>query len=205
MPRITASTVAEHRAQQHSALLSAARELLVEGGYAALSFGALAKRAGLARPTVYSYFDGKEEVVVALCEREFPLVAADIERAVARARTPREQLVAFVSAQLRAAQESRYRLAHALMEAPLSEQTRRRIGAMHRELMPSAATILAELGHPHPVLSAGLLQGLINAAVVAMDAGQPPRRVVQATVGAALDGFAAPAAMPSPSPPTVST
>ncbi|GGM48590.1 TetR/AcrR family transcriptional regulator [Dactylosporangium sucinum] len=189
MPRINAATVAEHRAQQRRALLGAARDVLVEEGYAALSFAALASRTGLARPTVYSYFTTKDDIVLALCEAELPLVAVDIARAVERAEGPREQLAAFVRAQLRAAQQRRYRIAHALASAPLSESTRQRIVAMHHELVPSAVPLLDALGHPHPDLAAALLQGLINTAVTAMDAGEPPRRVTQVTVAAALDGL----------------
>ncbi|MEU0559297.1 helix-turn-helix domain-containing protein [Dactylosporangium maewongense] len=79
MPRINAATVAEHRAQQRLALLAAARDVLLEEGYAALSFAALANRTGLARPTVYSYFTTKDDIVLALCEAELPLVAADLD------------------------------------------------------------------------------------------------------------------------------
>ena len=194
MPRINAATVAEHRARQRAALLNAARELLLDGGYSGLSFGALAKRTGLARPTVYSYFRTRDDVVLALCEAELPQVAADTDRAVRRASTPRDRLAAFVRAQLRAAQpgERGHRVAHALVDAPLPEQTRQRIIALHRELMPDPVPLLEDLGHPHPILAAALLQGLIHAAVAAVDAGESVRRVSQLTVRAALDGLGQP-------------
>jgi AcrR family transcriptional regulator len=190
MPRIAAPTVAEHRARQREALVSAARELLIDGGYAALSFSALAARTGLARPTIYSYFRSKEDLVVRLCEAEFPAVAAETTRAVERAATPRDQVAAFVRAQLRVAQQRRYRIAHALANAPLSDDARRRIMSLHRELMPSAVPLFTAAGHPQPLLAAALLQGLINAGVTAIDAGEPPRRVIELTIGAALDGVA---------------
>jgi len=193
MPKIAAPTVAEHRARQRAALVAAARELLIEEGYAALSFSALAARTGLARPTMYSYFGSKDDLVVALCEAEFPAVAQEIERAVAQAATPRDQVAAFVRAQLRVASQRRYRIAHALANAPLSDDARSRIMAAHHDLMPSAIPIFARAGHPQPHLAAVLLQGLVNAAVTAIDAGQPPRRVVELTVSAALDGIARPA------------
>jgi len=191
MPRINAATVAEHRARQRAALLDAARALLLDGGWPALKFGGLAARTGIARPTVYSYFRTRDDVVVALCEAELPLVAADIERAVRRAGTPRERLAAFVRAQLRAAGSGSdgYRIAHALIEAPLPDQTRRRIMALHRELMPSPVPLLEDLGHPYPALAATLVQSLVNAAVAAMDAGEPPHRVSQVTVRAVMDGL----------------
>lgn len=192
MPKITAATVAEHHAQQQQALLGAARDLILDGGYAALNFAALAEQTGLARPTVYSYFATKDDVVVALCESELPLVADEITRAVQRVTGPRDRIAAFVKAQLRAAQKRPYRIAHALVNAPLSAQTRQRIIQLHHELMPSAAPLLAEVNHPHPALAAALLQGLINAAVAAIDAGQPPRRITQVTVDAALDGLGHP-------------
>ena len=193
MPKINAATIAEHRAQQRAALLAAARDLLLEGGYSALSFAALAQRAGLARPTVYSYFETKDDVLVALCEADLPLVATEIEAAVRRASTPRGRIVAFIRAQLRASRQHRYRIAQALANAPLSVDARRRIARLHHELMPSAAPLFAELGHPYPALAATLLQGLINTAVCAMDAGEPPGRVARVTIAAALDGLGGPA------------
>lgn len=190
MPKINAATLAEHRAQQRAALLDAARDLLLEGGYGALSFSALAQRTGLARPTVYTYFRTKDEVVVALCEAELPLVAAEIDAAVRRATTPRERIIAFIRAQLRAARQRR--IAHAVVNAPMSQEARERIVRLHHDLVPSAAPLFADLGHPHPELAARLLQGLINTAVTAMDAGEPPGRVTRVTIAAALDGLGAP-------------
>src|SRR5512142_1470222 len=120
MPKINAATVAEHRAQQRGALLAAARDLLLDGGYDALSFGTLAEHTGLARPTVYSYFRTKDDVLVALCETELPQVAAEITRAMAHATKPRDRVAAFVGAQLRAAQQHPSRVAHAMANAPVS-------------------------------------------------------------------------------------
>lgn len=189
MPKIAAPTVVEHRARQRDVLVAAARDLLIEEGFAALSFGALAARTGLARPTIYSYFGSKDDLVVALCEAEFPSVAVETERAVRQGKTLRDQVAAFVRAQLRVARQRRYRIAHALANAPLSDDTRRRIMALHRELLPSAVPLFTRAGHPQPALTAALLQGLINAAVSAIDAGEAPRQVMKLTVNAALDGF----------------
>lgn len=188
VPKIIAPTVAEHRALRRDRLLAAARELLIEEGYAALSFSTLAARTGLARPTIYAYFGSKEDLVVALCEAEFPLVAAEIERAVGQGASLRDQVGAFVRAQLRVAQQRRYRIVHALANAPLSDDARRRIMALHRQMLPSAVPLFARAGHPQPALAAALLQGLVNAAVAAIDAGEPVRRVAELAVNAALDG-----------------
>ena len=55
-------------------LLSAARELIEEGGYGAASVLAIAERAGVAAGTLYRHFASKEELFVevfrSVCERE---------------------------------------------------------------------------------------------------------------------------------------
>jgi AcrR family transcriptional regulator len=55
-------------------LLTAARELIEEGGYGAASVIAITERAGLAAGTLYRHFASKEELFVevfrAVCERE---------------------------------------------------------------------------------------------------------------------------------------
>jgi len=190
VPRISAGTVAEHRARQRQVLLAAARDLLVDGGYPALTFAALARRAGLARPSVYAYFRTREEVVVALCEVELPAVGAEVVRAVADAESPRDRLEAYVRAQLAAVGDDQFRLAHVLADAPLSTSARAHIGRLHRELIPDAVPILTELGNPRPRVAALLLQGLLTTAVTAIDDGVPADQVVEATVDTALDGLA---------------
>lgn len=59
-------------------LLSAARELIEEGGYGAASVVAIADRAGVAAGTLYRHFASKEELFVEV----FRLVCAREERAL---------------------------------------------------------------------------------------------------------------------------
>ncbi len=56
MPRISADTVAEHRANRLRALLDAGREIVATEGAEALTLASLARRVGLSRPSLYEYF-----------------------------------------------------------------------------------------------------------------------------------------------------
>lgn len=150
MPKISAATVAEHRARQRSALVAAARALLLSGGYEGLTFSALAQQAGLARPSVYSYFESKDDLVLAVCEMSLPGWLARIDEAMARARSPRSKLVAFVRAQLEAAAAGEHRLAAAVEHAPLSPQTWDRIAELHEKFAPKTSDVIAALGHQQP-------------------------------------------------------
>lgn len=67
MPRIQAATVAEHRAARLRALLDAGRAVVTETGRPP-TLGAVAGRAGMARPSVYEYFSSSDDLLAALAE-----------------------------------------------------------------------------------------------------------------------------------------
>lgn len=66
MPRITAATVAEHRATQHRAILDAAARLIDESDGRLPSLTEVARAVGLARTSVYQYVDNTTDLVVQL-------------------------------------------------------------------------------------------------------------------------------------------
>lgn len=189
MPKIRAATVAEHHAQQREALIEAARRLLVAGGYEALTVNALAEQTGLARPSVYSYFGSKDDAVVAVCEASLPAWLARADEAMARARSPRSKLAAFVRVQLEAAAAGEHRVAVAVQHAPLSPESWARIGELHEKFAPRISDVIASLGHRHPEIMADLVQGVMTAAVTRIDAGEPAPRVIRAATDLVLHGL----------------
>jgi AcrR family transcriptional regulator len=190
MPRIAAETVADHRAKQRAAIVHVAIDVLLERGYGALNFSEVATRAGLARPSVYSYFTSKDDLVVAACEHQLPKFLERIEQAMARAKTPRSRLTAFIRAQLEAAADGEHRLALAVEHADLSPEAWQRIGDLHERFAPGIVDVLAELGHSHPDVLAELVQGIVNAGVKRIDAGEPPTRVIRLATELVMRGLA---------------
>ena len=71
MPKINASTVAEHRAHQREALIGAAIDILVNEGATAVTPAAVGARAGLARSSVYQYFDSSAALLATITEEAF--------------------------------------------------------------------------------------------------------------------------------------
>jgi AcrR family transcriptional regulator len=192
VPRITAATVAEHRARQRATIVEAALDLLLDGGYPALSFGTVAQRAELARPSVYSYFKSKDDMVVAACEELMPRFMDRINRSMARARTPRSRLAAFVRAQLEGVGAGEHRLALVLERAPLSADARARITVLHQRFAPGITDVLRDLGSPHPELAAELVQGVVTAGMRRIDAGETPSRVIRLATDLVLRGLSGP-------------
>ncbi len=189
MPKISAPTVAEHRARQRAALLDAARLLLEEQGYPGLTFGALADRTGLARPTVYEYFGSKDDLMVALCEREIGRQAELVRGRLEGASGPRERVAAFVRAQLDLALEEPRLVAPPGAEVPVGAAARARIRELHQRLASTLTEALGDLAETDRALLAGLVQGVVNAAILRIRDGDAPERVVGAAVGLVLEGL----------------
>jgi len=181
MPRIDAPTVAEHRARQEAALVEAAEALLRDGGWSALTFAALGQATGLARSSVYEYFGTRGEIALAVCERAFPRWRERTAAAVAAAAgDPLEQVAAYVRAQLELVGAGEHRLAQELARAPLEGEARARIGAQHRSWLDLLDDPLAALGDRAPRRTAGLVQGVVEAATRQLEAAPAERDAVVA-------------------------
>ncbi|AXI81577.1 TetR/AcrR family transcriptional regulator [Peterkaempfera bronchialis] len=185
--------MAAHREMQRTALLAAARALLVEGGVDALTFPALASRTGLARSSVYEYFGSRGAVVEELFAADFPVWSARIETAMAEAATPEARVEAYVRTQLALAGDPRHRAVTAISAAELDDDARDRIRAAHGRLVELVVSALRELGHEQPGLAAGLLQGLVESAARRQELGaaEDPEVIADAAVELALHGVAA--------------
>lgn len=195
MPRIDADTVAEHRSNQHDALLDAAESVLLEDGYEALNFRVLGERTGIARNSVYRYFTSSDDVVAALCERDMPRWLLEIEAAMAAAPDLASRTGAYVKTQLELVAGGHHRLATVLQEAPLGPGARARINALAYAPTSVLEEELRAQGHPQPDVTAQLVQGLVGAAVRMYHSGRSMDEVVAETtemaqrlVGAPADG-----------------
>jgi AcrR family transcriptional regulator len=73
-------------------IIQAATELLKERGYSAMSMDELAARVGVSKPTLYSHFATKEDLLVAAVMRTLDRMAAVVE-ADTTMRTPLQQLL----------------------------------------------------------------------------------------------------------------
>jgi AcrR family transcriptional regulator len=88
-----ASSLRERRRMAlHDEILQAARSLIQEKGYAAMSMDDLAAHVGISKPTLYSYFATKEDLVaeafIRAAERLFTYVETEIAHC-----SPRERLL----------------------------------------------------------------------------------------------------------------
>jgi len=182
VPRIAAPTLAEHRARQREALVAAATRLLVEGGIAAVTPAAVGAAAGLARSSVYQYFESGAGIVAAVIEDAFPPANAAMRRALEGIEEPLEILEAYVRETIRQAADGAHRPAAALRTAQLPPECVARLAELHREQVAPFVAALHRLDPPDPEITGRLLGGVVEAAMDAVESGADPEATTRRAI-----------------------
>jgi AcrR family transcriptional regulator len=167
MPRISADSVPEHVARQEAAVIEAAIRLFNERGVRDVHLGDIAKEVGLARNSLYRYFPDKAHILAAWFRITIaPLV--ELSNEVAAADAPAEErLASWVDAQFGYLTDPE----HAAMLLASNEMTslpddvRAELGAGHRELYASLATILRDAFAQQPDRDVEVVTMLVAAVV----------------------------------------
>lgn len=178
MPKISAPTVAEHRAQRLRALLEAARVLVAEQGPEALTLSALAAQVGLSRPSLYEYFRSRDDLVAAMVEDELPRWIDELEAEVHRHAAPADRIAAFVRTQLRMLTDGRHSALVVLAGHALGPAAQDRIMAEHARLFAPLVSALTDLGVDRPDLRAHFIQGIVTAASSQLGADDAANQVI---------------------------
>lgn len=182
MPRISAPTLAEHRRRQREALLSAATDLLVTGGVAAVTPATVGAAAGLARSSVYQYFSSGAGIIAAIIEDAFPRSNTLMRDALAGLTDPADIMNGYVRETLRQAADGAHLPAAALRAADLPPECLTRLEELHREQIAPFLTALRDLGVPDLMIRGRLLGGMLDAAMQAIESGADAETVTQAAL-----------------------
>lgn len=189
MPRISAPTLALHRATQQRALLDAARAILAETGRPP-TFAALAERAGLARPSVYQYFRSGEDLLQAMVEDVFPRWSATVAAAMDEAPDDAARVRAYMRTNLELVAEGEHALATALASVGPPGAVMEGSRVMHDELLQPLTRALDSLGARDVVASAQLINAVVNSGARMIEAGSALEDTwasVEALVGPYVD------------------
>src|SRR5690606_7315181 len=171
MPRISAATVAEHRAARERALLDAAHAILLETGEPP-SLAEVAGRAGLARTSAYQYFGSKEELLQAMVRDVFPRWTERIRAAMTAAPTDADRVLAYAVANVELVDEGAHAVGSALASLQPGEVLDEQAARMHREVQEPLVAALTSLGVEAPDDVAGLVNAVVHGATLLLESGQ---------------------------------
>jgi AcrR family transcriptional regulator len=200
---IRSSDARRERAREHTRrdILLAAAEVFARRGYAAATLAELAEAAGFAAPSLYRYFESKEEIFRSLVELLVEEMRATFDEPVDRALPLPARLEALLRAQARLAESRRaaLRLVHdAGPDAPLPEKHKARgpraglaffEGQMLGWLRRNATAAELRVG---PELAARTLAGVAFAFHSCDDGAGSSLEAARTVVDLALNGIAAP-------------
>jgi AcrR family transcriptional regulator len=194
MPRITAPTVAEHRAAQRLALLGAAAEIVVAEGAAAVNPRSVGERVGLARSSVYQYFGSRNELLVAVAIDAFERWGRELSTSLQSVDPGLPRLRAYIRATMQMAADGQHELAGALRTADLSPRRVEEIVALHEAFRGPLAAVLAEAGVDDVNEVAPYVQALISTGLGQVGRGGRAEEVATRTYGLIVDGVPRPSA-----------
>lgn len=182
MPKISAPTVVEHHRRQRESLIRAATSILVTQGVSAVTPAAVGAAAGLARASVYQYFDSGAGILAAIIEDSFPPSNALVKAAIAGLTDPLDVMDAYVRETLRQAADGAHRPAAALSGAQLPAEARERLAQLHREQIAPFMRALGQLDVPDLMITGRLLGGVLEAAMAAIESGSALNDVTRAAL-----------------------
>lgn len=177
MPRISASTVAEHRARQCADLLRAARTILLQEGAHAVTPAAVGRRIGLARTSVYKYFPSSTEILLRLAEDALSAWESRLRAAVEEAPDPHAAIEVFVRTSLEMAGDGEHRVAATVAAAGLPDSRLQKLGEAHERLFEPLREAVRQTGDPYPDITSTFVQGVLDGAVRLIDSGETAQSV----------------------------
>ena len=97
---VHSATDRSERSDKRERILLAAERIFARHGFFAARVSEIAKEAGVADGTIYLYFKSKDDLLISLFERRMQQVNDTLRTAIAKVKSPRDQLRAFVQAYL---------------------------------------------------------------------------------------------------------
>ncbi len=125
------------------------------------SMGQVGKRAGLARSSVYQYFDSVEELLTAVAGDVFPGWSAEVQSRVAAVSSPGERIWAYIEANFALFSSPELGVIQVLARVITPQDLNSPMKEFHQQLQVPLRQALVDLGEPYPEAMAGFIDALI--------------------------------------------
>jgi AcrR family transcriptional regulator len=191
VPKIAANTIAENRDLREAAILSAANSIAREQGLAQVTFSAIAKKTGIARTTVYAYFDSSADLIADVLIDELFEMNELLSHRVQSAATPREGVTSWISASLEYVNDGRHELLKSAASVELPPVRRAQMQQLHRAMISPLVDALSNLKVDQPQTVAMQISGVVDVAVRRLASGGDLNQEIAATNAFVLNGLAA--------------
>ncbi|MEY3407159.1 MAG: hypothetical protein RL038_220 [Actinomycetota bacterium] len=171
MPKIVAESVAANRDLRQNAILSAATEIARAQGFEAVTIGAVAQHAGLARSSVYAYFNSSADLIADVLVDELTDFIDYLSEKTAS--LPRDKMFIrrWIETSMEYILDGRHSLARAAGSVELPATRRAQLKNLHREMYQPLAETLVSLGAENPMRVGQQISALLDVAVLRIEQG----------------------------------
>lgn len=185
----TPATVGERRDAKQQRLIEAAAAIASEQGVTAVTVGAVAARAGIARSTVYSYFNSGSDLIADVLVDELMQMVSHLHEQVAPAENPTEAVHLWIRAALRFITDGRHALVRAASSVDFPPTRKAQIGALHRQLVAPLVQAFGELGIEDPMRASMQVNSVVEVCVRRIETGMDPQTEILAAEQFILRGL----------------
>ena len=190
-PKIQAATVVEQRQMRQRQLIDAALSIALESGAANITVAAVAKRAGLARSSMYEYFSSSADLIADLVIEELALYQKRLAQAVNGTQDPYQHIELWIAEALQYVVDGRHMLIKSLNAAAIPDFRRDEISQGHGNLMTTISAPLQEIGLTDIRGAMSYLQNTIEAASVRIESGSDSELEIRSAQIYAIAGLRA--------------
>lgn len=190
-PKIQEATIREQRQMRQRQLMDAALSLAMEDGVDSVTVSAVAKRAGLARSSIYEYFASSADLIADLVMEEMAYYNTRLRKAVGDVEDPFEYISLWIEEALQYVVDGRHLLVKSLNTVTTPDYRKSDIAQGHRDLMGTIIKPLGEIGLPDVKLGLVYIQNTIDAASVRIESGNEASLEIKYAQTFALAGLRA--------------
>lgn len=144
MPKISAATVKEHHEKMYVSLIDAAEVILREVGPDALTAGAVAKQAGIARNSIYRYVNSVDDLRNLVLERYLPQWKEAVAKRVNWETSAQQQILDITLASLEMAKTTGHNWLISVMKNSRRNSGKTETGNNHHSKLNNAVAVGGE-------------------------------------------------------------
>ena len=191
MPKIQAPNLAANREFRRQQLMSAATELALSHGAAAITVAAVAQKAGLSRSSIYEYFSSSADLVADLVLEELDSHTLRLADAIKYATDPFEKISLWLAEGLRYVADGRHMLVKSLNTITTPDYRKEEIILGHRKLIAPLREALRDANINDVAVGAAFIASIADAASVRIESGNEAELEIQSATIFAIAGLRA--------------
>jgi AcrR family transcriptional regulator len=191
MPKIQAPNLAANREFRRQQLMSAATELALSHGAAAITVAAVAQKAGLSRSSIYEYFSSSADLVADLVIEELDYHTLRLADAIKEATDPFEKISLWLAEGLRYVADGRHMLVKSLNTITTPDYRKEEIILGHRKLIAPLREALRDTNINDVAVAAAFIASIADAASIRIESGNDAELEIQSATIFAIAGLRA--------------